>query len=327
MNVTGGVSSIYYFQRNLQGDVVAIYDINGTLKAKYLYDVWGNCTIASETTDYTVANANPIRYRGYYYDSDTGLYYCNARYYSPKWRRFISPDDTSYLDPENVNGLNLYCYCNNDPVNYCDPSGHMPEWLSNTLKVIGAVGIVIGVTALTVATAGVAAYLLGASAAMIGVVTTGAAIGGLVAGGLEIGMQIYENGIGGMNLGAVAIESFSGAVYGAITGVSSATTSAALRLGMRGARIALGGLSTALHGINNGDSVGKVLSNVGLSVAFGVLLQGALAGMDARTGKLSTSILQLCKLDGKLDFGTIEILLMIAILTGKSGWRKRDLLL
>ena len=60
----------------------------------------------------------------YYSDDDTGLYYCNARYYSPKWRRFISPDDTAYLDPESVNGLNLYCYCNNDPVNYVDPSGN-----------------------------------------------------------------------------------------------------------------------------------------------------------------------------------------------------------
>ena len=71
-----------------------------------------------------MANANPIRYRGYYYDDDTGLYYCNARYYSPKWRRFISPDDTAYLDSDSPNGLNLYCYCNNDPVNYADPSGN-----------------------------------------------------------------------------------------------------------------------------------------------------------------------------------------------------------
>ena len=112
----GSTDNTYYFQRNLQGDVVAIYDTNGTLKAKYLYDASGNCTISSETTSYDVANANPIRYRGYYYDDDTGLYYCNARYYSPKWRRFISPDDTAYLSPESVNGLNLYCYCNNDPI-------------------------------------------------------------------------------------------------------------------------------------------------------------------------------------------------------------------
>ena len=127
VHTVGSIASTYYFQRNLQGDVVAIYNKNGTLKAKYLYDAWGNCTISSETTDYDVANANPIRYRGYYYDSDTGLYYCNARYYSPKWRRFISPDDTAYLDPESPNGLNLYCYCYNDPVNFFDPSGHWFE--------------------------------------------------------------------------------------------------------------------------------------------------------------------------------------------------------
>ena len=203
----------------------------------------------------------------------------------------------------------------------------MPEWLSNTLMVIGAIGIVVGITALTVVTAGAAAYVLGASAAMIGAITTGAAIGGLVAGGLEIGVQIYENGIDGMNLGAIAIEAFSGAAYGAISGVSSTTTSATLRLGMRGARVALGGLSTALHGVNNGDSAGKVSSNVARSIAFGILLQGALAGMDARAGKLSTNILQLYKLDGKLDFGTKEMLLLIAILAGKNAWRNRDLFL
>ena len=136
---TGGVTSTYYFQRNLQGDVVAIYNKNGTLKAKYLYDAWGNCTISSETTDYDVANANPIRYRGYYYDSDTGLYYCNARYYSPKWRRFTSPDDTFFLHPENVNGLNLYCYCGNDPLNRCDPSGCFWDYIFDAAFIVWGV--------------------------------------------------------------------------------------------------------------------------------------------------------------------------------------------
>ena len=123
-----GSKNTYYFHRNLLGDVLGIYNTSGTLVAKYLYDAWGNCTISGETTNYAVANANPIRYRSYYYDDDTGLYYCNARYYSPKWHRFISPDDTSYLNPETVNGLNQYCYCNNDPVNYADPSGHFGFW-------------------------------------------------------------------------------------------------------------------------------------------------------------------------------------------------------
>lgn len=105
--------------------------------------MWGNCTISGNTT---VAKANPIRYRGYYYDEDTGLYYCNARYYSPKWRRFISPDSTAYLDAESVNGLNQYCYCNNDPINYTDPSGRSAILIS---VIIGAVlgGIYGGVSA------------------------------------------------------------------------------------------------------------------------------------------------------------------------------------
>ena len=87
-----------------------------------MYDAWGNCTISLNTNG--IASLNPIRYRGYYYDTETGLYYLNARYYSPEWRRFISPDAAEYIDPETPNGLNLYAYCNNDPVNYADPSGH-----------------------------------------------------------------------------------------------------------------------------------------------------------------------------------------------------------
>ena len=129
----------YYFLRNLQGDVIAIYDANGAKVVTYSYDAWGNCTIDSTTTNYDLAHTNPIRYRGYYYDEDTKLYYLNARYYSPEFRRFISPDDTAYLDPESVNGLNLYCYCGNDPVNYCDPSGHFLDLIG----LIGCFGILI----------------------------------------------------------------------------------------------------------------------------------------------------------------------------------------
>ena len=122
---TNGTTATYYFRRNLLGDVIGIYNTNGDKVGGYAYDAWGNCTITLNTND--IATKNPIRYRGYYYDQDTGLYYLNARYYSPTWRRFISPDDTSYLDPEIESGLNLYCYCNDDPVNYADPSGHSWE--------------------------------------------------------------------------------------------------------------------------------------------------------------------------------------------------------
>ena len=207
---------------------------------------------------------------------------------------------------------------------YVDPDGtwRLPKWLKSTLKVVAAVAVVAACTALTVVTAGVAAYALGASAAMIGTITTGATIGGLVAGGFEIFSQIYEKGIDGINLGSVAIESFSGAAYGAISGVASTTTSAALRLGMRGARVALGGLSTALHGINEGNSFGTIMSEVGKTIGKGIFVQGIFAVADVRTGKLSSTILQNYALDGALYFGEKQLLLMSGILVGKNLGRK-----
>ena len=162
-------STLYYFQRNLLGDVVAIYDTNGTLKVRYIYDAWGNCTIASGS-DMQLAIDNPIRYRGYYYDQDTGLYYLNARYYNPELRRFISPDDTAYLDPETVDGLNLYVYCCNDPVNYADPSGCAPKWLRDALDIglyVASATIALA-TAIAVASVATTATGIAAGIAMFG---------------------------------------------------------------------------------------------------------------------------------------------------------------
>ena len=66
---------------------------------------------------------NPFRYRSYYYDTETNLYFLKTRYYDPEIGRFMTIDDISYLDPASINGLNLYAYCNNDPINYADPTG------------------------------------------------------------------------------------------------------------------------------------------------------------------------------------------------------------
>ncbi len=194
-----GVTTTYYFHRNLLGDVISIYDTSGNEVVRYAYDAWGNCTITSDTTKYDVATANPIRYRGYYYDADTNLYYLNARYYSPELRRFISPDDTAYLDPETPNGLNLYCYCNNDPVNYADPSGRSAVMV--TIAIIG-ISALIGTTIGAVSSGLAYAATAGDSYSTQGLI--GAIAGGAVSGFIT-GFAAGAMSLPGMNLAAGAV--------------------------------------------------------------------------------------------------------------------------
>ena len=111
----GSTETTFYFDKNIKGDVIGIYNSSGTKIANYSYDAWGNCTTKTLVANSFIAY-NPIRYRGYYYDRETRLYYLNARYYDPSWRRFISPDKISALNGNSINGLNLYSYANNCPV-------------------------------------------------------------------------------------------------------------------------------------------------------------------------------------------------------------------
>ena len=96
---------------------------------QYVYDAWGNHAVldsnGNDRTDTShIGNRNPIRYRGYFYDVETGLYYLQTRYYDPEIGRFLNMDDVAYADLEQFHGLNLYAYCGTNPVNYVDPSGH-----------------------------------------------------------------------------------------------------------------------------------------------------------------------------------------------------------
>lgn len=113
-------STLFYYRKDAQGNIIAILDKSGNVLVKYYYDAWGNHKWDGNST---LANLNPFRYRGYYYDRETGLYYLQTRYYDPEVGRFISQDNTDFADPETVNGLNLYAYCLNNPVNYIDIDG------------------------------------------------------------------------------------------------------------------------------------------------------------------------------------------------------------
>ena len=115
----------YYYVRNLLGDVTGVIDTSGNLVVQYAYDSWGKVLSTTGSMADTVGTLNPIRYRGYYYDVETGLYYLQSRYYDPETGRFISPDEFDYLGVDGTPlSFNLYTYCNNNPVKYSDEAGN-----------------------------------------------------------------------------------------------------------------------------------------------------------------------------------------------------------
>ena len=113
---------MFYYVKNLQGDIVKILDEDGNEKASYVYNAWGD--ILSQSED-ELSSINPLRYRGYVYDEDTAMYYLQTRYYDPTTGRFINADDTAFIGSSGTAiGDNIYTYCENDPVNNVDYTGH-----------------------------------------------------------------------------------------------------------------------------------------------------------------------------------------------------------
>ena len=121
-SVDGGIASTYYYILNLQGDVVQIIDANGVMQAEYVYSPWGE--IISAEGD--LAEINPLRYRGYYYDSETGFYYLQSRYYDPENHRFINAD-TAASTGQGFIGTNMFAYCLNIPNAARDTNGRDTE--------------------------------------------------------------------------------------------------------------------------------------------------------------------------------------------------------
>ena len=243
---TGG--DCYYFLKTQQGDVKYIVSSSGVPQCEYVYDAWGNHRILSaageDITDNaqyanSISHINPFRYRGYYYDTETGFYYLNSRYYDPQTRRFVNADNPSIPVLEqatDIGGLNLYSYCFNNPVNMADPNGNSPEWWR---WLIGGLAIV-GAIVLSIATAGTAIPVL-----------IGMCAGAVVSAGFEMGKQLISEGYI-HDWAAIGIAAFGGAVAGS---VSSIPVFGGFTISNYFGSSILGGIASVLGGIASGSVV------------------------------------------------------------------------
>ncbi len=213
----------YYYKKNAQGDIIGIYDSSGKEIVKYYYDAFGNVkayynssanyyyeiTETSSTTNAVIGRLNPFRYRGYYYDQETKLYYLNSRYYDPETGRFINADDISYLDKDTINGLNLYAYCGNNPVMNIDPNGHI--FLTFLIFSIITGAIVSGVSS------GVKSYISGERGSdlvgsVLSGVVEGAGLGAIMALGGAAGLVATGISVTNFALSSIAALSVSMAI-------------------------------------------------------------------------------------------------------------------
>jgi RHS repeat-associated protein len=210
------------------------------LAAKYEYDAWGNHTVTEYSED-NIGALNPIRYRGYYYDRETGLYYLKSRYYDPETGRFINADDPSVLDLTSgeLNRYNLYAYCYNNPVMMTDSDGNISDGWRIAIGVLA----ILGAIAISLVTAGTAAPVL-----------IGLAIGSVIGGGFEIGKQLVTTGEVS-NWGAVGWATFGGAVAGAVSAIPIPGLSSLGAFGKAasyGLTFVVGGSASVLGGIVSG---------------------------------------------------------------------------
>lgn len=204
----------YLYRKNVFGDVTEIYSDNGTLVGKYSYTAFGECIV--KVNEGGIAEKNPIRYRGYYYDEETSLYYLKSRYYDPEVGRFITIDDISYIDPETINGLNLYAYCGNNPVMNIDPNGRFLFSFLASLAIAALIGACVGVVG-TLLSDVVTSALNGNWQFSSWETYLGSAIGGAVGGVVSL----FSPFLGAVLAGTISTA--AGNIIGKITGSNTAS--------------------------------------------------------------------------------------------------------
>ena len=248
----GSTTTLYYYVLNAQGDVIALLNANGTLAASYNYGAWGNYSVhgadGKKTTDPTfIGHINPLRYRGYYYDRETRLYYLQSRYYDFANCRFLNADTFATTDANGFLSANMFAYCENNPIMRTDESGEF----FNTV-----IGAVVGATFGAV------------SAAIAGTSIWGGALSGAVSGaiagfGVDVAMATVATGPVGVAVAATATF-FAGGI-GSIVGdaIEAKANGQSFQLGSVDTlgRAAIAGVANVVTGGLN-TAVGKATGEV-----------------------------------------------------------------
>ena len=268
----------YMLRKDILGNIIGILDKNGVVIVKYKYDGWGRhkvlnasgneLTLDNCTATNKVGILNPFRYRGYYYDTETGLYYLQTRYYDPETGRFITIDDISYLAPDTINGLNLYAYCNNNPVMNVDPTGTW-SWSKfwRTIAVVGLAVLAVGaIAAITFVTGGAVAPVL-----------IGAVIGFASSGVISALTQFATTG--SIDLAQLFVDM----AFGAVTGAFGGSTLGILGMAVAGGAAGFAGSVASDFVAGRDIQWGMALTSAVIGAVF-----GALSGGGAQHGKNAT---------------------------------------
>ena len=228
--IADAVKADYIYRKNALGDIDGIFDTDMNLIGEYVYDAWGNCTIEAAGADnIEIMEINPFRYRGYYWDKELNLYYLQTRYYDPETGRFINADGIEYAleQLQQLNGLNLYAYCFNNPIMGVDEDGTIRIWLAWALTGLAVVAAV----AVSIATVGIG-VAVGATVIGFSVGFTSSVVGQYHANGkdwlkVNFKMAAYDGMIGAVN-GAIATTGIGligsvtlGAVSGGLSSIGS----------------------------------------------------------------------------------------------------------
>ena len=248
--VLDGVQQYFFYLYNAQGDVIAIIDDYAERVVNYEYSAWGELLSVTGSKADTVGTLNPFRYRGYCYDTETGLYYLNSRYYDPTTQRFLNGDGEISGVGNSIQGYNLFSYCNNNPANDRDDDGQL-SWLAKIA--IGAAAIAVGV--------GVTAFTGGTALPALAAGVKAACVAGAISAGTRATTTAVRSAVSGNSFSTVLQKSVNAAVDGFADGfMAGGIAAGASQVASGGFKIAakLGAKSGKDSGIKLGNT--KILS-------------------------------------------------------------------